>query len=97
VALLLLACGLRARSRGERLSPRTLVLVAAVFLAHAPVSELVQHVGYPGRTGDPADVLADAAGVLVGVGLAWAVLQRGNGGQALPPVGTTGPGPSGPR
>ncbi|WP_193311294.1 VanZ family protein [Georgenia satyanarayanai] len=42
--------------------------VVPLALAHAVVSELVQHVLLPGRSGDPWDTLADA----VGVALGWA-------------------------
>ena len=41
----------------------------AVSLAHAPVSELLQHAVLPNRRGDAGDAIADAAGVL----LAWAL------------------------
>jgi VanZ family protein len=37
--------------------------LAAVLTVHAIASELVQHALLPGRSGDPADVLADLAGV----------------------------------
>lgn len=36
------------------------------LLAHALVSELVQHWLLPDRTGDPVDVVADVAGVAAG-------------------------------
>ena len=39
--------------------------VAAALLVHAVVSELVQHHLLPGRSGDPLDLAADAAGVLL--------------------------------
>lgn len=45
-------------------------LLAALLLAHAVVSELLQHWVLPHRSGDPLDALADAAGVLVGLLLA---------------------------
>lgn len=41
--------------------------VALVFLAHAPVSELVQHYVLPGRSGDVGDAVVDVLGVLLGV------------------------------
>ena len=44
-------------------------VLAAVLAVHAIASELIQHVVLPGRSGDPADVLADLAGV-AGVALA---------------------------
>ncbi len=43
--------------------------LAAVLAVHAIASELIQHALLPGRSGDPADVLADLAGV-AGVALA---------------------------
>jgi hypothetical protein len=48
------------------LAPRV-ALVA--LLVHAPVSELIQHIALPGRSGDPWDVVADVTGIL----LAWTV------------------------
>ena len=42
--------------------------VVPLALAHAVVSEAVQHLLLPGRSGDPWDVVAD----VVGVGLGWA-------------------------
>lgn len=44
-------------------------LVAVVFVAHAVVSELVQHWFIPDRSGDPFDLLADLAGIGVAVWL----------------------------
>lgn len=38
-------------------------LVALVCAVHAPVSEIIQHVVLPHRSGDPWDVAADLAGV----------------------------------
>jgi VanZ family protein len=49
------------------------VLVALLFAAHALVSELTQYLLLPGRTGDPWDVVADLAGVM----LATAALMVG--------------------
>ena len=37
-----------------------------VALVHAPVSEALQHWVLPGRSGDPLDVVADVAGVVLG-------------------------------
>ncbi|MGQ7297392.1 VanZ family protein [Quadrisphaera sp. KR29] len=45
-------------------------LLAGLLLAHAVVSELLQHWVLPARSGDPLDAVADAAGVLVGLLLA---------------------------
>jgi VanZ family protein len=77
VALCLLAVGLRAHSRGAGLSRRALVVVIGVFAAHAVVSELVQHLLYRTRTGDPLDVLADAVGVTAGaLAGSWLLRRR---------------------
>jgi hypothetical protein len=43
-------------------------LVALAFAAHAVVSELAQHLLLPGRSGDPWDVVADVAGVVLATG-----------------------------
>lgn len=48
---------------------RRVVLTVAIFLVHAPVSELVQHHLLPARTGDVWDVLLDVVGVAVGAAL----------------------------
>ncbi len=42
-------------------------LVVGVFAGHAVVSETVQALFLPGRSGDPADVIADLTGVALGV------------------------------
>lgn len=41
--------------------------LAAGLVAHAGVSELVQHALLPQRAGDPSDVLADLAGTALGL------------------------------
>jgi len=41
-------------------------IAAVVFAIHAPVSELVQHVLLPGRSGDVWDAVLDLVGVAVG-------------------------------
>lgn len=43
--------------------------LAAALVAHAIVSELIQHLVLAGRSGDPVDVVAD----LVGIGIGWAL------------------------
>ena len=83
VALLLLALGLR-RLAQRRLPTRgAILLVAGGFLGHAVLSEVVQHVFLPSRTGDPWDALADgvgvAAGALVGVALLRRATRRADG------------------
>ena len=46
--------------------------VAAAQLVHAPVSEVVQASWISGRSGDPADALADVVGVALALGvLLW--------------------------
>jgi hypothetical protein len=62
----------------------------AVSLAHAVVSELVQHWVLPHRSGDPRDALADAIGVL----LATLLVTRLHGGSEEgrnPPSGVGDP------
>lgn len=51
-------------------------LLVAVFAAHAVISEVVQHVWLPHRSGDPWDVVADLVGVLLGWLLARGLLRR---------------------
>nr|WP_276611108.1 VanZ family protein [Kineococcus siccus] len=48
-----------------RLGRPRAVLLAAV--GYAVLSEVVQHVALPGRSGDPTDVVADVAGALLGL------------------------------
>jgi VanZ family protein len=48
--------------------------VGLVLLAHAALSEVLQHAVLPGRSGDVLDVVADAAGVALGL-----LLARGYG------------------
>jgi VanZ family protein len=92
VALVLLAWGLRDRSRGGRPGRRGWVLVLAVAVAHAVVSEIVQATFYTYRSGDPLDVLADVAGTAVGALAARAVLRRpGPRSGVLAPAGRTRP------
>jgi hypothetical protein len=85
-ALVLLTLDVRARARrraGEPSGGRA-VLVAAVFAAHAVLSELIQHAFYRHRTGDPFDVLADCTGVALGVGTALVLRRRTLVGTRLP-------------
>lgn len=51
-------------------------LVGAVLAAHAPVSEVVQHLWIPGRAGDPWDVVADLVGVVLGLVVGTVLLRR---------------------
>ncbi len=75
VALILGALALRARLRGRTLDRRLPVAVALIFLAHAVLSEVIQHTFYRTRTVDPVDVLADSLGVALGVGT-YGLLSR---------------------
>ena len=75
LVLVLLALLLRQRARGLRITRRPVVAVTAVFLAHAVVSEIIQHVLLPSRSGDPLDVLADSVGIGLGL-LGYRVLEH---------------------
>jgi hypothetical protein len=91
------------------LSPAVVVGLGAL---HAPLSELLQHLVLPGRSGDPVDILADLAGVALGALAAWWTVRRAEGqaghadgfaGHTRGPTGVrdgvpgrTGPGRSGP-
>lgn len=47
-------------------------LVILVCAVHAPVSEAVQHLAVPGRSGDLWDLVADLLGLCLGwAGVAW--------------------------
>lgn len=48
---------------------RRVGLVVAIFLVHAPLSELVQHFLLPGRSGDVWDAVVDVIGVALAAGL----------------------------
>ncbi len=54
--------------------------LAVALIAHAGVSELVQHHLLPGRTGDPWDSVADLAGTLVGLAAVGSPGRRTAGG-----------------
>lgn len=58
--------------------------LALVLVAHAGLSELVQHVLLPGRTGDALDAVADVAGVTLGWYLATVVRRHGSAGAPGP-------------
>ena len=47
--------------------------VLGLGVVHAVLSEVIQHALLPGRSGDPADAVADVLGVLAGVVLARAL------------------------
>ena len=67
VLLILLAVTLHGHLGWQWPSPRIGALVVGIFAAHAVVSEAIQHLWYRHRTGDPLDVVADWAGIAVGV------------------------------
>ncbi len=71
---------LRRRAAGRPPRARVLVLVVWISVAHAVVSELVQHAAYADRVGDPLDVLADWSGIAIGgllAGIVLTLLQSG--------------------
>jgi hypothetical protein len=47
----------------------------AILAVHAPISEMIQHLVLPHRSGDVLDVMADLSGVVLG-GLAYLVWNR---------------------
>ncbi|WP_167584441.1 VanZ family protein [Kineococcus rubinsiae] len=53
--------------------PRAVLLAAA---GYAVLSEVVQHVALPGRTGDPTDVVADCTGALLGLTVVLRATRR---------------------
>lgn len=58
-----------------------------LLLAHAAVSEAIQHLMLPDRSGDAVDVLANAAGVLLGWALARGASRLSSG---VPPAHAPG-------
>jgi VanZ family protein len=91
VALLLVALGLRRLAQNRLPTRRTLVAVVSAFLTHAVLSEIVQHVFYTSRDGDPWDALADGTGVAAGALVAVALLRRAI--RSVPDRGPSVPGP----
>jgi VanZ family protein len=67
VLLILVTMALRRRFSWQWPGLRTGALVVAVFAAHGVISEIIQHLWYRYRTGDLLDVLADWAGIALGV------------------------------
>jgi hypothetical protein len=87
VILLPWADTLRRRAAGRPPRARVLVLAVWVSAAHAVVSEIVQHLAYADRRGDPLDLLADWSGIAVGgllAGLALTYDRPGRRGAGLP-------------
>lgn len=67
--------------------------LAPLLAGHAVLSELIQHLLLPGRTGDPMDVVADLGGIALGWYLASMVGRHGLAGPAgESPAGRTGRG-----
>jgi hypothetical protein len=87
VILLTWADTLRCRAAGRPPRARVLILVVWISAAHAVISEIVQHVAYADRMGDPLDLLADWSGIAVGgllAGLALTYDRLGRRGAGLP-------------
>jgi hypothetical protein len=78
VMLILLAAALRHPLGAQWPNLRIPWLVVGVFAAHAVVSELIQHVWYRYRTGDPLDMIADWIGIAAGVVLARLIVLGGS-------------------
>jgi hypothetical protein len=76
VMLILLAAALRHLPSGRWPGAATTAVVVGVFVAHAVISEAIQHVWYRHRTGDQLDVLADWVGIAGGVVLLRVILVR---------------------
>lgn len=53
--------------------------LGAALAAHAVLSELVQHLLLPGRSGDAWDAVADLAGVAVGLAVGWLARRNASG------------------
>jgi hypothetical protein len=78
--LVLLTSQIHAARAGRTLRSLAVAAVAGVFAVNAVVSELVQSRPGSGRSGDPADTLAD----LIGIALGWLAFRlladrRGSG------------------
>jgi hypothetical protein len=78
VMLILLAAALRHPLGAQWPRPRINALVVGLFAAHAVVSELIHHVWYRYRTGDPLDVFADWIGIAAGLVLARLIVLGGS-------------------
>lgn len=63
---------------------------ALPFAAHAPVSEWLQHAAVPLRTGDPWDLVADLAGVALGLAAAHRWRRTAGRAWVADPVGGSG-------
>lgn len=63
--LVLMTTQICAAPAGRRMRPPWVAVAAGVFAANAVISELVQARPGSGRTGDPADTVADLVGILL--------------------------------
>jgi hypothetical protein len=70
--LVLLTSQIYAARAGRTLRSLGVAATAGVFAVNAVVSELVQARPGSGRSGDPADAVAD----LIGIGLGWLAFRR---------------------
>ena len=73
--LILITRASRRRALGRRPARQFVWITAAVFAAHAVLSEWIQHRFYLERVGDPYDALADWAGCALAV-LGYALVDR---------------------
>jgi VanZ family protein len=72
-----LIAGWRYRARrGRAVSRRFVGTVLVLFSLHAVASELIQGAFYVWRKGDPLDVVADLAGIALGLGVFGLVRRR---------------------
>ena len=76
VLLILLTVAMRGTFGWQWPRVRQTALVVGIFTAHAVVSEMIQHLWYRHRTGDPLDLIADWAGIAVGVLVLRLILLR---------------------
>ena len=76
VLLILLTVAVRGTFGWQRPSIRQTALVVGIFATHAVVSEMIQQLWYRHRTGDPLDLIADWAGIAVGVLVLRLILLR---------------------
>ena len=79
---------LRRRAGGRPPRARVLLLVVWISAVHAVISELVQHLAYANRVGDPLDLLADWSGITIGGLLAGLSLSYRQLGRRRPPRST---------
>lgn len=73
------------------------VALAPLLIAHAVMSELVQHFLLPGRAGDPWDAVADIVGIAIGLSVGSWLLLRARGRRGAPAPGGAPSGSGGRR